>query len=219
LTSKNAGVDLSQFSDDQIQDAFNASNEFMKSHLEDNQVDIHWGNDLDDWLEINRFFFNHLNLIEVTDEQIDQFELGWRGTRENAYELLIDEAKETLEELSRRGYILGICTRRHTDPKSILDGWEISHLFKTVHYSGVPGYAKPNPFTLLKAAEEIGVNPRLCAYVGNLVNADVEASTRAEMFPILTIWADAEEKNRAPEGILIIESIVDLLDHFKEPPN
>lgn len=219
ITSKNAGVDLSQFSDEQIQDAFNASNEVMKSHLENNQVDIHWGNDPDDWLEINRIFFNHLNLTDVTNNQIDRFEMGWRGTKDNAYELLIDGAKETLEELSKRGYILGLCTRRHTDPKELLDGWEINHLFETIHYSGVPGYAKPSPYTLLKAADEIGVNPRLCAYVGNLVNADVEASNRAEMFPVLTVWADSHEREQAPDDILVIERITDLLEHFKESPN
>jgi phosphoglycolate phosphatase-like HAD superfamily hydrolase len=153
ITSKNAGVDLSKFSDEQIQNAFNASNEFMKSHLEDNQADIHWGNDPDDWREINRIFFDHLKLTDVTSEQIDHFELGWRGTKENAFEFLIDDAKETFEELSERGYILGICTRRHTDPKKLLDRWEIGHLFETVHYSGVPGYAKPSPYTLLKSCK------------------------------------------------------------------
>ncbi len=217
-TSGRAGVDLSNISDDEINAAFQASNEILKKYVSENDVGIHWGNDPNDWTEINRTFFLDLGFDNVTDEQILQFELGWREVGELSFEKIIDGAKRTFEELHNRGYTLGICSRRQTNPEPLLKEWGISHLLSSIQYSGTPGYAKPNPFTLLKSAEEINVNPRLCAYVGNLVNADVEASMRAEMFPILTIWADSEEKKQAPDGIMIIERITDLLDHFKKAP-
>ena len=218
-TSKNAGVDLAQFSDDEVRAAFNSSNDHIKQHVSENDVDIHWGNNPNDWLEINREFFRHLGFNDVSDEQIMQFELGWRETGEDSFELIQTGVKETLEELHARGYILGICTRRQTDPQSLLKEWDIHHLLSSIQYSGTPGYAKPSPFTLLKAAEEIGVNPRLCAYVGNLVDADVEASLRAEMLPILTIWANPEEKAKASDDTIIINEIHELLEIFKRPAN
>jgi phosphoglycolate phosphatase-like HAD superfamily hydrolase len=216
--SMKAGVDLSQFSDDEVKAAFNSSNDHIKQHVSENDVDIHWGNDPNDWKDINKEFFRHLGFDDVSDDQILKFELAWRETGEDSFELLKTGVKETLEELQRRGYILAICTRRQTDPVPLLEEWGIHHLLSSVQYSGTPGYAKPSPFTLLKAAEEIDVNPRLCAYVGNLINADVEASLRAEMLPILTIWADAKEKEKATEDTIIIDEIHELLDLFKEPP-
>ncbi|MHA1938653.1 MAG: hypothetical protein ACW97O_10635, partial [Candidatus Thorarchaeota archaeon] len=55
----------------------------------------------------------------------------------------------------------------------------------------------------LQAADDIGVNPKLCAYVGNLVDADVVASKRAQMLPILLAWANPDQADLAPEGTLI----------------
>jgi phosphoglycolate phosphatase-like HAD superfamily hydrolase len=218
-SSMKAGVDLSQFSDDEVKAAFNSSNNHIKQHVSENDVDIHWGNDPSDWFEINKEFFRHLGFNDVSDEQIMQFEMAWRETGEDSFELLHKGAKEPLEELHARGYILGICTRRQTDPVPLLKDWKIDHLLSSVQYSGTPGYAKPSPFTLLKAAEEIGINPRLCAYVGNLVDADVEAALRAEMLPVLTVWADGKEKEKATEDTIIINEIHELLDIFKEPPS
>jgi phosphoglycolate phosphatase-like HAD superfamily hydrolase len=78
----------------------------------------------------------------------------------------------------------------------------------------VPGYTKPNPYLLIQAAMELGVNPRLCAYVGNLVDLDVIAAIRADMLPILTTWANPEETDKAPEQAIVVESLQELLELF-----
>ena len=135
------------------------------------------------------------------------------------WESLVDGAKDTLEELHRRGYVLGICTRRPDNPEQQLKEWGIHHLLSTSHYTAVPGYAKPSPYTLLKAADDIKINPRLCAYVGNYVDADVGASLSAEMLPILVVWSDPKEKDLAPESVVIIDRINELLDLFQGPPS
>jgi phosphoglycolate phosphatase-like HAD superfamily hydrolase len=213
-----AGFNVTNFKEEKIHEVQQVMIEFLENFQIENSVGIHWGEKAEDWLEGNRVFVEALGFKDVPDAQLMDMEKHWKETLETRWESLVEGAKETLEELKKRGYILGICTRRFDNPEQLLKDWEILHLFSTVQYTAVHGYAKPSPFTLLKAADDIGVNPRLCAYVGNLVDADVEASIRAEMLPVLTVWADSEEKEQAPEGTMVIESLGELLDHFKGPP-
>ena len=217
--AESAEIPFEQFSDKQLAKAIKNADSWMKDYQVQNGVDIHWGGEVEHWLEINRVLMDDLGLDNIQDASLLKMEKHWKETMATNWESLVEDAKETLEELHRRGYILGICTRRHDDPSKLLKEWGIDHLLSTVHYSGVPGYAKPSPFTLLKAAEDIGINPRSCAYVGNYVDADVGASMSAEMLPILTVWSDSKEKELAPDGTIIIDKIKELLNLFEGPPN
>ena len=217
--AESAGIPFEQFSNERLAKAIRKADSWMKEYQVQNGVDIHWGGEVEHWLEINRVLTDDLGLDNIPDETLLQMEKHWKETMATNWESLVEDAKETLEELHRRGYIIGICTRRHDDPEKLLKEWGIDHLLSTIHYSGVPGYAKPSPFTLLKAAEDIGINPRLCAYVGNYVDADVGASLSSEMLPILTVWSDPKEKELAPEATIVIDKIKELLNLFEGPPN
>ncbi|MCK5389347.1 MAG: HAD family hydrolase [Candidatus Thorarchaeota archaeon] len=217
--AESAGIPFEQFSDERLGKAIKKADSWMKEYQVQNGVDIHWGGEVEHWLEINRVLTDNLGLDNIPYKTLLQMEKHWKETMATNWESLVEDAKETLEELHQRGYILGVCTRRHDNPEKLLKEWRIDHLLSTVHYSGVPGYAKPSPFTLLKAAEDIGINPRLCAYVGNYVDADVGASLSAEMLPILTVWSDPNEKELAPETAIVIDKINELLDLFGGPPN
>ena len=214
-----AGIDVSKFSDDQLGEAIQVADKFLKNYQIENDVDIHWGGEIEHWLEGNRVLIDNLGLENISDEQLLLMEKHWKEIMATTWESLVEGTKETLEELHHRGYILGICTRRADNPVELLKEWKIHQLLSTIHYTQVPGYAKPSPFTLLKAAEDIRINPRLCAYVGNYVDADVGASLSAEMLPVLTIWSDPKEKELAPENTIIIDKITELLDLFEGPPN
>lgn len=214
-----AGIDLTKVSDERLGEAIQTADEFIKNYQIENDVDIHWGGEPENWLDINRILIEDLGIKNISNEQLLQMETHWKETMATNWESLVEGAKETLEELHHRGYILGICTRRHDNPIKLLKEWNIHHLQSTIHYTAVPGYAKPSPFTLLKAADDIGINPRLCAYVGNYVDADVSASMSAEMLPVLTIWSDPRESDLAPEGTIIIDKITELLGLFEGPPN
>ena len=217
--AESAGFDLSKFDDMQIRKALDITVEFLNKFQIENRVGIHWGEKAADWLEANRVFVEALGFNDTSDEQLMEMEKHWKEELNVYWESLVEGAKETLEELKNRGYILGVCTRRPDNPEKLLKTWRIHHLLSTIHYTAVLGYAKPSPFTLLKAADEIGINPRLCAYVGNYVDADVGASQSAEMLPVLTVWSDHNEKELAPDGIIIIDKITELLDIFEGPPN
>ncbi len=209
-------VDLQRFSDEELEQAFQKSDSWLNAELVRSNVDVHWGNDPTEWLQADRIMFEALGLSNLSDERILKFEKSWKeAVRSPEYEYLTGEALETLVALYDRNYTLGICTRRFHDPSNLIESSGIEKIISVVTWSGVPGYAKPNPYTLLDAAEKIHMNPRCCAYVGNLVEADIEAAIRAEMIPILTTWSDATEVEKAPEGITVVESLRRLLEIFE----
>jgi len=76
----------------------------------------------------------------------------------------------------------------------------------------VVGYAKPSPYMLLKVAEELGVNPRKCAYVGNIVEYDCIAATRAEMLPVLLTWIDPQEIDKITTDVVVVDHIEEFLE-------
>ena len=212
-----AGVEFDKITNQQLRDAIAKMNSWIKNYQIENDVDIHWGTKPEDWLEANRELLHVLGINDVSDSTLIEMERAWKNITESNWESLVDGAKEVLEELSRRGYILGVCTRRHDDPENLLKRWKIRRLFSTVQWTAVTGYAKPSPYTLIQAAYETGINPRLCAYVGNTVDADVKASMSAEMLSILTTWANPLEKNLAPKNATVIHSLSELLNLFAGP--
>ena len=216
--AQEVGIDLGHVSDEQLSDSQAKMNTWIKNYQIEKDVDIHWGANSEQWVDANREFLRDLGIDNVIDQTLIEFECAWKEITKSNWESLVDDAKEVLEELHRRGYILGICTRRHDNPQILLEQWGIRNLFACVLWTAVPGYAKPSPYTLIQAAYETSINPRLCAYVGNTVDADVGAAANAEMLPILTTWAIPKESDLALEQAIVIDSLSELLEIFLGPP-
>ena len=215
--SGRAGVDLSEFSDSELSQAVEKMGKWFNAFQIENNVDIHFGNEVEHWTEANRVMYQELGIDELSDELLISIEKEWKKIL-STWESLRPDAQKTLQELHNRRYLLGICTRRQDDPAMLLDKFGISDIISTVQWTSVPGYAKPFPYTLILAADEIGVNPHHCAFVGNYVDADILAATRAGMVPVLTTWADSEEAKKAPEGTYIVGEVSELLDLFDGAP-
>ncbi|MDF1539933.1 MAG: HAD family hydrolase [Candidatus Thorarchaeota archaeon] len=208
-------IDLSIYSDEQLESAFIAADTAMKKFQLENNVDSLWGGKAEDWLPFDRVMFEHLGLTALSDEIILKIEEEFKyEVRDGDYEFFRSDSLETINELRSRGYRMGICTRRHDNPHSLIERSGLLDLFETVQWSGVIGYAKPSPYTLLVAAKEMGINPQKCAYVGNYVNADVEAAIRCEMKSILLTWANPNEGPKAPNETIVLETPLDLLQVF-----
>jgi phosphoglycolate phosphatase-like HAD superfamily hydrolase len=212
------GIDLENFSEEEFKKARNSCDESWRIYQIDNDVDIQFGNEIEQWAIYDRMFFDALGISGIKDETIIKLEEAWKEVVAG-WETLVEDAKETLSELKSRGYLLGLCTRRPEDPTSLLRKWGILELFSTLQWTSVPGYAKPNPFTLILAADELNVNPLRCAFVGNWVNSDILAGQRAGMIPVLTTWANPEEAKLAPEGTIVINEISELLNLFEGLPD
>ncbi len=213
--AEESGIDLSTRSDSDLTLAYAKSNEWLLRYQLENNVGPDWGAEAEQWIEADRVMFEHLGVGGLGEETILEIERRWkREVRSGAWESLHSEAEQVLSQLRSRGYTLGLCTRRYDDPAQLLEIFGIRHLFSVVTYSGVPGYAKPSPYTLFRAAEELQTNPRLCAYVGNDARVDTEAARRAGMHSVLLLWADPNGDRAVPSDVTVLGSLGDLLRFF-----
>jgi phosphoglycolate phosphatase-like HAD superfamily hydrolase len=208
------GIDLERFTKEEFKAARESCNESWRLYQIDNDVDPDFGNEMEHWALYDRMFFDALGMKDIKDKTILELEKAWRVVVAE-WEVIVEDAKEILCELQSKGYLLGLCTRRPEDPTDLLKKWGIFDCFSTLQWTSVPGYAKPNPYTLILAADELGVNPLRCAFVGNWVNSDIQAAQRAGMVPVLITWANPDEAKLAPEGTIIINKVSDLLDLFE----
>jgi HAD superfamily hydrolase (TIGR01549 family) len=207
------GISLEGFSDEEISSTLQSVNEWFSLFQIEHDVDIFYGSEVEHWIEANRVMFEQLGIRDLSDEHLISIERNWRE-RLKSWEVLRSDAEVTLSELHKRGYKLGICTRRPDDPTNQLREWGIYEILSTIQWTSVPGYSKPYPYTLILAANEIGVNPIRCAYVGNSIEADIIAAQRAGMLPVLTTWSKPEAVENAPEGTLVVGELSELLDLF-----
>ncbi|HQF47019.1 MAG TPA: HAD-IA family hydrolase, partial [Anaerolineaceae bacterium] len=109
------------------------------------------------------------------------------------------DARETIVELHRRGYLLGIIANTITETE-IPDWMEsdgVTDYFKTVILSSRVGYRKPDPAIYWLAARKIGVDPIKCAYLGDNPVRDVEG-TRAAGFGMMILFEEPATLAKEP---------------------
>ena len=133
-----------------------------------------------------------------------------------------DDVKETILELDRRGYILGIIANTITETE-IPDWMEsdgLSPYFKAVVLSSKVALRKPNPEIYWEAARRVGVEPSNCAYVGDNPVRDVEG-TQAAGYGMMILIEEPATLAKEPPTVevkpdYIIRETKELLDIF--PP-
>jgi FMN phosphatase YigB (HAD superfamily) len=132
------------------------------------------------------------------------------------------DVKETVIELDRRGYILGIIanTITETEIPDYLEEYGLTGYFKTVVLSSKVGIRKPNPEIYWEAARRVGVEPSKCVYVGDNPVRDVEG-TRAAGYAMMILILEPDTLKKEPPTVEVkpdytILEIKELLDIF--PP-
>lgn len=132
------------------------------------------------------------------------------------------DVHETVIELSRRGYRLGIIanTITETEIPDWLEEDGLSKYFKTVILSSKLGIRKPNPEIYWEAARRIGVRPEKCAYVGDNPVRDVEGTRAAGFGMMIILLEPATLAKEPPSGEFhpdyTINETRELLDIFPE---
>jgi len=92
---------------------------------------------------------------------------------------LLPTVKETLEELDRRGYMMGIASNKPSYfARPILQALEIDHLFEEVLGPNDVGKPKPDPEMLELILMRFGLSPDEVLYVGDMT-LDIEVARRA----------------------------------------
>lgn len=147
-------------------------------------------------------------------------ELTFQFRQSMGRRVVVDGSREVLEELQKRGYILGIISNL-IGTREIPEWLEAEHFapyFRSVVLSSVLGIRKPDPAIYLEAARRAAVQPAKCAYVGDNLKRDV-TGTRAAGFGMVIILISPSglaettitDENR-PD--IIIHSLGALLDIF-----
>lgn len=113
-----------------------------------------------------------------------------------------DDVKETVIELNRRGYILGIIanTITETEIPDYLEEYGLTEYFKTVVLSSKVGIRKPNPEIYWEAARRVGVAPAKCVYVGDNPVRDVEG-TRAAGYGMMILILEPDTLKKEPPTV------------------
>ena len=130
------------------------------------------------------------------------------------------DVKETIIELHKRGYILGIIANTITETE-IPDWMEsdgVTDYFKAVVLSSKVALRKPNPEIYWEAARRVGVEPSKCAYVGDNPVRDVEG-TQAAGFGMMILFSEPATLAKEPPNIEVkpdhtIREMKELLDLF-----
>lgn len=142
-------------------------------------------------------------------------ELTYQYRQSMGRRVVVDGGREVVEELHKRGYILGIISNLigTREIPEWLEAEEFESYFQVVVLSSVLGIRKPSSAIYLEAARRAGVDPIRCAYVGDNLKRDVTGS-RAAGFGSVIIMISPEN---LAEEIVTDENRPDLIIHqFKE---
>ncbi len=142
-------------------------------------------------------------------------ELTYQFRQSMGRRVVVDHGKEVVEELHRRGYILGIISNVITSREipDWMDADGFTPYFKSVVLSSVCGKRKPDPAIYLEAARIAEVDPARCVYVGDNLKRDV-TGTRAAGFGMVVILISPEELAEAEaEGVITEENRPDVIIH------
>jgi HAD superfamily hydrolase (TIGR01549 family) len=108
-------------------------------------------------------------------------ELTYQFRQSMGRRVVVEGGREVVEELGRRGYILGIISNLigTREIPEWLEAENFEPYFQVVALSSVLGIRKPAPEIYLEAAHRAGVEPAQCAYVGDNLKRDVTGARGA----------------------------------------
>ena len=132
------------------------------------------------------------------------------------------DVNHVIQELDRRGYILGIIanTITETEIPDWLEQENLARYFKAVVLSSQLKIKKPDPEIYWEAARRVGVEPARCVYVGDNPIRDVVGTRRAGFGMVILLMSPEKLAEEPPMGENIPDRIIhqcrELLDIF--PP-
>nr|WP_294665956.1 HAD family hydrolase [uncultured Blautia sp.] len=124
---------------------------------------------------------------------------------------------EILTELKKRGVKLGVCSNKpHEAALKVVERMFGNGIFDAVMGQSESVRKKPAPDGPLKIAEQFGVSPKECMYMGDS-GTDMQTGQAAGMYTVGVLWGyrDKEEllENGADE---LADSPEDILDIFED---
>ena len=119
-----------------------------------------------------------------------------RHAERNLWSNVRERTAETLEELRRRGYRLGVISNADGRVEALLESVGLLSHFDFVIDSALVGVEKPDPRIFRMGCERLGVAPEEAVYVGDIYEIDVVGARGAGMEAVLVDplgrWAELD---------------------------
>lgn len=126
---------------------------------------------------------------------------------------------ETLREFKARGLKIGVCSNKPNLATLKVIEIMFPGLFDTVIGQSDQIRRKPAPDGALKIAEEFGVKPEECMYIGDTAT-DMKTGKAAGMYTVGALWGFRDLQELESNGAdIIAQKPVDLIKIFEEKNN
>ena len=109
-------------------------------------------------------------------------------------------AVETLTELKRRGYAIGLISMCTPDAPAMWRATELASLVDVAVFSSEVGLRKPDPAIYLYACERLDVGPERCLYCGDGSYGELTGAASVGMTAYLIRDAEEDVEMLRPEG-------------------
>ena len=156
-------------------------------------------------------------------ERIRKFakQLTYEYRRTKGRRVVVDGGVETVQELNRRGFAVGIISDLvgTMEVDEWLDHDGLRPYFKTVQQSSVCYVRKPGPAIFYYAMEETGIPAENSAFLGDNLDRDIIGAKAVNMgMTIAAKWGEKKYKlNHENRPDCVIYAFPQLLDLFPEP--
>jgi len=133
------------------------------------------------------FFAEVFRQLGIGDELFPSIaqRLYARHAERNLWCSVRERTAETLDELRRLGYRLGVISNADGRVEALLDDVGLRGHFEFVIDSGSVGVEKPDPRIFRMALERMGIDPHDAVYVGDVYEIDIAGARAAGMRAIL----------------------------------
>lgn len=175
---ENAGI---QRSSEELETAERAARAAMYRVSEENATI----RDRDRWETYTRAMLEATGMRDDATVAAVHDELLALDRRENLWTAVPPDTVPLLEELSRRGFRLGVVSNADGRVPALLGKVGLADYFETVIDSHLVGVEKPEPRIFELALEALGVEARHTMYVGDSPAVDVVGARRAGLSPVL----------------------------------
>ncbi len=158
--------------------------------------------------------------IQATEHEAIIDSLWDAHQRVGLWTTAIDGARETVVELKRRGFRLGVVSNAEGRVARDLDNAGFDGMFETVVDSHLVGVQKPDPEIFRIALDRMARKGKLAVesvvFVGDVPAVDVVGATAAGLAPVLVDRHDLYVDIQAPR-LRSVSELIGLLDGAQEP--
>lgn len=144
-----------------------------------------------------------VQMREFSEEKADELLLTYREHNNRVHDTMIREypgVEQALEWVVSSGLKTGVVTSKlRAGAMRGLERFSLERFFDVVIGADDVDRHKPDPYPLLHAAQVIGVDPRVCAYVGDSPH-DMAAARAAGMVAISATWGVSSRERLEEAG-------------------